>query len=63
MVTARCTLSVCSEELLGALVTFGLVSSLLPVQVDVRWRFGVFPIAVFDGYTSHFGLRRGGMVS
>ena len=57
---ARCMLSACSESLLGALVTFGLVSSVLPAQADVRWSAGVFPIAVFDGYTSHFGLRRGG---
>ena len=57
---ARCTLSACSELLLRALVVLGLISSLVPAQADVRWRAGVFPIAVFDGYTSHFGLRRGG---
>ena len=57
---ARCTLSACSELLLRALVVLGLISGLLPAQADVRWRAGVFPIAVFDGYTSHFGLRRGG---
>ena len=56
---ARCTLSACSESLLRALVVLGLIASPLPAQADVRWRNGVFPIAVFDGYTSHFGLRRG----
>ena len=29
------------------------------ISADQRWRDGVFPIAVFQGYTSHFGRRRG----
>ena len=32
----------------------------MSAQADVRWKAGVFPIAVFEGYTSHYGLRRGG---
>ena len=29
------------------------------MTADKRWKSGVFPIAVFQGYTSHFGRRRG----
>ena len=28
-------------------------------MADTRWRHGVFPVAVFSGYTSHFGQRIG----
>ena len=30
-----------------------------PALADGRWRQGVFPVAVFSGYTSHFGQRIG----
>ena len=30
-----------------------------PLRAEPRWRQGVFPVAGFAGYTSHFGQRRG----
>ena len=60
MAMARCTLSVCFRSLSSALAAFGLISIQMSAQADVSWKAGVFPIAVFEGYTSHYGLRRGG---
>ena len=40
----------------------GLTASLwptLPAPAEPRWRQGVFPVASFAGYTSHFGMRNG----
>jgi len=40
----------------------GLTAALLrgsTAQADGRWSQGVFPVAVFSGYTSHFGQRLG----
>ena len=31
----------------------------LPSAAEPRWRQGVFPVASFSGYTSHFGMRDG----
>ena len=31
----------------------------LPAVAEPRWRQGVFPVASFGGYTSHFGMRIG----
>ena len=31
----------------------------LPAPAEPRWRQGVFPVASFAGYTSHFGMRTG----
>ncbi|MFZ9849102.1 MAG: M23 family metallopeptidase [Vulcanococcus sp.] len=31
----------------------------LPTAAEPRWRQGVFPVASFAGYTSHFGMRTG----
>ena len=53
---ARFTLWDCSRAatcLAGALVLAG------PALADGRWRQGVFPVAVFSGYTSHYGQRLG----
>ena len=60
MAMARCTLSVCCRSLSSALAAFGLISIQMSAQADDSWKAGVFPIAVFEGYTSHYGLRRGG---
>ena len=30
-----------------------------PAPAEPRWRQGVFPVASFAGYTSHFGMRTG----
>ena len=55
---ARCTLSVFSEFCRLTLLASCVIAA-MPVQADRRWRSGVFPIAVFQGYTSHFGQRQG----
>ena len=49
----RCTPSVCFESLSSTLVVFGLISIQIPAQADVRWTADVFPIALFEEYTSH----------
>ena len=54
---ARFTRWVSSERVLFPLLAVGLAFG-APVHAD-RWRHGVFPIAEFEGYTSHFGQRRG----
>ena len=54
---ARFTRWVSSERVLFPLLAVGLAFG-APVHSD-RWRHGVFPIAEFEGYTSHFGQRRG----
>lgn len=49
-------LAACRAALLGA----GLLALLLaPALADGRWRLGVFPVAGFAGYTSHYGSRLG----
>ena len=55
---ARCTLSVFSEFCRLTLLATCLIAA-APVLADDRWRSGVFRIAVFNGYSSHFGQRRG----
>ena len=42
-----------AAALAAALVPMG------PVLADSRWLQGVFPVAVFSGYTSHYGQRVG----
>ena len=56
MVVARCTPSDCSELFRSLLLAVGLTAA-APVRAD-SWSEGRFPIAVFEGYTSHFGMRR-----
>ena len=58
---ARSMLSDCSERCrwpLAGLLLSCLIVSAAPAA-DVRWRSGVFPVAAFAGYTSHFGQRLG----
>ena len=57
MAVARCTLSDFSELFRWLLLAACLMAA-PPARAD-RWSEGRFPIAVFDGYTSHFGMRRG----
>ena len=61
MAVARCTLSDFSELFRWLLLAACLMAA-PPVRAD-RWSEGRFPIAVFDGYTSHFGMRRGAVRS
>ena len=56
MVVARCTLSDCSELFRSLLLAVCLTAG-APVRAD-SWSEGRFPIPVFEGYTSHFGMRR-----
>ena len=56
MVVARCTLSDCSELFRSLLLAVCLTAA-APVRAD-SWSEGRFPIPVFEGYTSHFGMRR-----
>ena len=45
---------------LGSLLALQLIQSgAQPVAAEPRWRQGVFPVASFSGYTSHFGERLG----
>ena len=44
---------------LVALLLAALLGHHPPVQAEPRWRQGVFPVASFSGYTSHFGSRIG----
>ena len=59
MVMVLSTLSDCSERarwpLIGLMLSLCVASAVS--AADPRWRSGVFPIAVFKGYTSHFGRR------
>jgi murein DD-endopeptidase MepM/ murein hydrolase activator NlpD len=51
--------SACSNPrlaLAAGLLVLGLAA---PLQAEPRWRQGVFPVASFAGYTSHFGHRIG----
>ena len=44
----------------SALLVAGLAVVLQgPAQANGRWRLGVFPVASFAGYTSHYGTRWG----
>ena len=52
---ARFTPWDCSKALAAGLV--GLLACTGKAWADPRWSQGVFPVAVFSGYTSHFGLR------
>ena len=56
MVVARCTLSD-SSELFRSLLLAVCLTAAAPLRAD-RWSEGRFPIPVFEGYTSHFGMRR-----
>ena len=56
MVVARCTPLDCSELFRSLLLAVCLTAA-APVRAD-SWSEGRFPIAVFEGYTSHFGMRR-----
>ena len=47
----------CRGALGSALLLSGIAGS--NVRADAGWRQGVFPVAVFTGYTSHFGQRLG----
>jgi murein DD-endopeptidase MepM/ murein hydrolase activator NlpD len=60
----RCIPWDCSDRRLRliACLTAALASLLLPAApavADLRWKTAVFPVAVFSGYTSHYGLRVG----
>ncbi|MFZ9947675.1 MAG: M23 family metallopeptidase, partial [Vulcanococcus sp.] len=54
---ARFTLWDCSKAVAACLA--GACALAGPGLADSRWRQGVFPVAVFSGYTSHFGQRLG----
>ncbi|MFZ9768197.1 MAG: M23 family metallopeptidase [Vulcanococcus sp.] len=57
---ARCTPSGCSRaSALGAASLAVLLLAGTPAAADWRWRQAAFPVAVFSGYTSHFGPRLG----
>ncbi len=43
----------------GALAGLAALALAPPALAELRWRQGVFPVATFLGYTSHFGLRVG----
>ena len=55
--------SVCSRAQrlvgLGTALSISVAASVMAARAEVRWRQGVFPVASFAGYTSHFGSRRG----
>ena len=59
--------SACSDRRRrGVLIASGLgialaaaLGPVLPAPAEPRWRQGVFPVASFAGYTSHFGMRTG----
>ena len=59
--------SVCSERrrpagLIVRVLLVALTGALWPNRpsaAEPRWRQGVFPVASFAGYTSHFGMRNG----
>ena len=55
---ARCTPWDCSKPAAGAALA-ALLLAAQPIQAEQRWRQGVFPVASFSGYTSHFGNRIG----
>ncbi|MFM2122300.1 MAG: hypothetical protein RLZZ589_737 [Cyanobacteriota bacterium] len=58
---APCTPWDCSKPSspLVALLLAALLSQHPPAQAEPLWRQGVFPVASFSGYTSHFGSRIG----
>lgn len=56
MGVAHCTLSDFSELFRSLLLAVCLTAA-SPTRAD-RWSEGSFPIPVFEGYTSHFGMRR-----
>ena len=56
MGVAHCTLSDFSELFRSLLLAVCLTAT-SPARAD-RWSEGSFPIPVFEGYTSHFGMRR-----
>ena len=56
MGVAHCTLSDFSELFRSLLLAVCLTAA-SPARAD-RWSEGSFPIPVFEGYTSHFGMRR-----
>ena len=67
---ARCIRWDCSRRTAGvsAAITGGFTAAAwlwapvmlaAPVGAEPRWRQGVFPVAHFSGYTSHFGTRIG----
>jgi len=55
--------SVCSRAQrlvgLGTALSVSLAAWAMAARAEVRWRQGVFPVASFAGYTSHFGSRLG----
>jgi len=66
VVVVRSMPSACSRHRLAALWAAGaavaglLISDcLVSLRAEQRWRQGVFPVASFAGYTSHFGHRIG----
>ena len=54
---ARFTLWDCSKAAAGSLAALLLSAGL--AWGEARWSQGVFPVAVFSGFTSHFGPRIG----
>ena len=56
MGVAHCTLSDFSELFRSLLLAVCLTAA-SPTRAD-RWSEGSFPIPVFEGYTSHFGMRQ-----
>ena len=56
MGVAHCTLSDFSELFRSLLLAVCLTAA-SPARAD-RWSEGSFPIPVFEGYTSHFGMRQ-----
>ena len=55
---ARFTLWDCSRAA-GVVLAASWILAAGPVRADRRWSQGVFPVAVFSGYTSHYGQRIG----
>ncbi|MEB3240284.1 MAG: hypothetical protein VKM68_08715, partial [Cyanobacteriota bacterium] len=46
------------QRLIPPLLGAGLLlASIGPAEADRRWRLGVFPVANFQAYTSHYGPR------
>ena len=55
---ARCTPWDCCKSAAAAALAAQLLAA-PAIHAEPRWRQGVFPVASFSGYTSHFGSRLG----